>query len=188
MKSQSPSSKNTDVQTNAGAEDNARVSSTQHTCRSSERGRSSAIPSSLMPFVTPKDKVVCFSAAIRDDDDWYSASSDSPMHFRHRAELLRRGNNASGVSSPRYPFCHDGAFVEEGGGIAINPEWGVDSVSTANNMCKKVTPMTRRGRLKATNRARLTLRRGSETKPSLTSSTRSTIGAPRRDSYTACGA
>ena len=182
MKSQSPSSKSTDAQASTG--DDTHVSSTPQ--RPSEQRHNITIPSSLVPFVTPVDKVICISAPIRDDEDWYSASSDSPMHFRRRIDLLRRGINASGMSSPRYPFCDDGAFIEEGGAIAINPEWGVDSVSTAN-AGSNVTPMTRRGRLKATNNARPTLRRGSESKPPSTSSTRS-VGKPRRESCTARGA
>ena len=187
--------KGTDDQASTTGADAADVSSTPQ--NASEQGReervaasgtlehfakppSFTIPSSLGQFVTPAYEVISISEPMRNDYDWCSASSDSPMYLRRRSRMLHRGGGIRWISSPRHPFF-DGTFVEKDGRVKVNP-------FPVTIETQRISQLTRRGRRRhsASKKTRLSrLRRQSDLFPLYIHSLTPSNVAKRRHSFPA---
>ena len=79
-----------------------------------------------------ESSVISYEEELRDEGDAYSSSTkaDSPMYQRRRQRLMARGETSSRklTSSHTHPFFSDALIEIHDGGVAFNPQFGLDSM------------------------------------------------------------
>lgn len=74
--------------------------------------------------------VISYEEELRDEDDTHSSSTktDSLMYQRRRQRLMSRGETSSRklTSSDTHPFFSDALIELQDGGVAFNPQFGLD--------------------------------------------------------------